>query len=245
MNHPPAANPRRARIHQAARAEILDHARQQIAQVGAPALSLRAIARALQVTAPALYRYFASRDDLVTALIADAYRSLGDALAVARETQPRDDHAGRLRAIAFAYRDWGLAHPQDYLLIFGTPIPDYRAPDEITIPAAESGMRVLIETLADALNADALNLPAVFAKPAPAIRAQLAAWKKSYALSVPLPALHLALICWSRLHGLVSLELINQLPAFLGDVTELYRAEVVALLAQMGLSATRVEKRKR
>ncbi|MBI5651279.1 MAG: TetR/AcrR family transcriptional regulator [Chloroflexi bacterium] len=202
MNHPPAANPRRARIHQAARAEILDHARQQIAQVGAPALSLRAIARALQVTAPALYRYFASRDDLVTALIADAYRSLGDALAVA-------------------------------------------APDEITIPAAESGMRVLIETLADALNADALNLPAVFAKPAPAIRAQLAAWKKSYALSVPLPALHLALICWSRLHGLVSLELINQLPAFLGDVTELYRAEVVALLAQMGLSATRVEKRKR
>ncbi len=91
---------RRERVRAATIDEIKEIARRHIAEKGAAALSLRAIAREMGMTSPALYRYFASRDDLVTALIVDAYNSLADALEAARDACEEADHAGRLAAIA-------------------------------------------------------------------------------------------------------------------------------------------------
>jgi AcrR family transcriptional regulator len=226
---------RRERKHGAARAEILDTARKQMAENGAAALSLRAIAREMQLTAPALYRYFPNRDELVTALIVEAYNSLADALEAARETQPAAAHAARLFAIGLAYREWALAHPQDYALIFGTPIPGYHAPEEKTNPAAKRAMDVLIDGLMAADKAGLLDPALEYSKPTPALQKQLAAWKKNHGYTAPTQALHLALVCWSRLHGLTSLELFNQIQPMLAAPADLYRAEVLALLTSAGL----------
>ncbi|MEW5941158.1 MAG: TetR/AcrR family transcriptional regulator, partial [Chloroflexota bacterium] len=102
---------------------IKEKAWRQIAEEGAPALSLRAIARALKITAPAIYNYFPRRDDLVTALIVDAFTSLAEAQRASIESLPANDLKTRLATLGLAYREWALAYPQRYQLIFGTPIP--------------------------------------------------------------------------------------------------------------------------
>src|SRR5262249_49131651 len=116
---------RRQRQRLATIEEIKQIARQHMRDQGAAAVSLRSIAKYLAVTHPALYRYFDRRDDLITALILDAYHALAEALATARDTAPADDSAARLLAACLEYRDWALAHPVDYALIFGNPIPGY------------------------------------------------------------------------------------------------------------------------
>ncbi|HEY3474171.1 MAG TPA: TetR/AcrR family transcriptional regulator, partial [Anaerolineales bacterium] len=113
---------------------IKDTAWRQIAQYGAAALSLRAIARELKITAPAIYNYFPDRDALVTALIIDAYTSFGDWQLEARDSVSAGKHRKRLEAIGLAYRNWAHAYPQRYQLIFGTPIPGYRPPEEKVFP---------------------------------------------------------------------------------------------------------------
>src|SRR5512138_52353 len=91
---------------------IKETAWKQIARFGTPALSLRAIARELKITAPAIYNYFPERDALVTALIIDAYKSFGDSQLDARDTVPARDAPGRLKAIGIAYRTWAHTYPQ-------------------------------------------------------------------------------------------------------------------------------------
>ncbi len=239
MKEKPTTPSRRSIARQATRDEILDTARRQMAEHGAAALSLRAIAREMQVTAPALYRYFKDRDDLVTELIVAAFRSLGDTLFAAHDAYSPADHAKRLLGIALAYRKWALTHPQDYLLIFGTPIPGYHAPEERTAPEAKRAMDVLIDSLKAASQAGALALPATYAKPSATLQTQLNAWKKNYGYTAPAFTLYLALVCWSRIHGLVSLELNNQLQPILSDASELYRAQVVELIQGIGLDLKR------
>src|SRR5262245_46179677 len=115
---------------------IKETAWKQIAEFGAPALSLRAIARELKITAPAIYNYFPDRDALVTALIIDAYTSCGEWQIEAAESISIDRLSDRLRAIGLAYRNWAHAYPQRYQLIFGTPIPGYEAPIEKIFPSS-------------------------------------------------------------------------------------------------------------
>jgi AcrR family transcriptional regulator len=226
---------RRQRAHRSTCDEILQIACQQMAEKGAAALSLRAIARQMQMTAPALYRYFKSRDELVTALIVTAYHSLANALEAARDSRPADDHAGRLLAACLAYRHWALAHPQDYALIFGTPIPGYVAPFEVTQPAAKRSMDIFAGLLEAAERAGKLKPAPVYAKPSAALQKQLGRWKKDQNYTASTTVLHLALVGWSRLHGLVLLELFHHLVPFFGDASELYRSEVEELLHRAGL----------
>ncbi len=228
---------RRSMARQATRDEILDTARQQMATAGASALSLRAIAREMQMTAPALYRYFKDRDDLVTALIAAAYNSLADMLQAARDARPVDDPAGRLFATCLAYRTWALAHPQDYALIFGTPIPGYVAPFAETQPAAKRSMDVFVGILEEATRAGKFKPTAEYRKPSRVLQAQLTGWKKSYAYTAPTSALYIALVGWSRSHGLILLELFNHLEPFFSDINELYRVQVMELLQSAGFKS--------
>lgn len=230
---------RRSMARQATRDEILDTARQQMATAGASALSLRAIAREMQVTAPALYRYFKDRDDLVTELIVEAFTSFADTLEASRDNHAGDTPANRLMAMMLAYRDWAVAHPQDYVLIFGTPIPGYVAPEERTLPPAKRAMDVLVAEITAAFEAENVTVASEYSKPVPALQKQIAAWKKNYGYSAPTMALHLGLVGWTRAHGLVSLELFGQIQPMLGDAAELYRSEVFALVKQMGLHPTK------
>ena len=132
--------------------EILDAARGYLTTDGAPTLSLRAIARDLGMASSALYRYFKSRDELLTRLIIDAYDSLGAAAEVREATIDRNDLAGRFTAICNAVRAWALAHPNEYALIYGSPVPGYVAPPD-TVPPATRVTSLLLRIIVDAVTA--------------------------------------------------------------------------------------------
>jgi AcrR family transcriptional regulator len=225
---------RRNRIHASIQEEIKLIAWKQIAEQGASALSLRAIAREMEVTAPALYRYFPDRDALVTALIVEAFTSLGDALAAARETISLPLHGGRLFAVGVAYRAWAVAYPQRYQLIFGTPIPGYVAPVELTTPAAARALDVLVQVLDAAIGEGKLSLPQGRFL-GEALPAQIEAWRQQVGSSAHPFAHYQALIIWSRVHGLVSLEIGQQYPPMVVSLEELYRQEIHDLVRQVGI----------
>src|SRR3954447_22391926 len=123
----------RERVRAELTGEITDAARRQLAAVGAAALSLRAVPRELGMASSALYRYFPSRDDLLTRLIIDGY----DALGAAAEEADLPGEAPRTRwlAVCRAVRAWALTHPHEYALLYGSPVPGYTAPPD-TVPAA-------------------------------------------------------------------------------------------------------------
>jgi AcrR family transcriptional regulator len=143
----------RERVRREVTAEITDAARRQLAEVGAAALSLRAVARELGMASSAVYRYFPSRDDLLTRLIIDGYDALGAAAEDADDpaATPRD----RWLAVCRAVRRWALAHPYEYALLYGSPVPGYEAPKD-TVPAASRVGIVLGRILGDAARAGAL-----------------------------------------------------------------------------------------
>ena len=226
---------RRERQHEATREEIKAVARQQMTAQGAAALSLRAIGRALGLTAPALYRYYPSRDDLITALIIDAYHSQSTWLEEACNALPPDDHAGRLRAFIMAYREWSIAHPEDYKLIYGTPIPGYHAPWELTAPAAQRNMLIVLALLKAAWQAKALTLPAEYTRLSPPLRQKLAEAAAQMGYDVPLPLLHVAIVSWAHIQGLISLELFGHLVMLEPQAGEVYRLEAEAWLKRYGL----------
>ncbi|MFJ3965053.1 TetR/AcrR family transcriptional regulator [Streptomyces sp. NPDC090036] len=211
----------RERYRQQVREEVKEKAWQQIAGSGASALSLNAIAKQMGMSGPALYRYFANRDELITELVRDAYRSLADAFIEADA-----GGAGRpgLAGLAHVLRRWALEDPHRYFLAYGTPVPGYHAPQDITTIAAEL-MAVLLDACAGAGPArDAQSR---------ALEDHLAAhreWAASHP-DAPPRALRLALAFWSRMHGVLSLELAGHFNGMDLDPALLFEAEVEALVA--------------
>jgi AcrR family transcriptional regulator len=207
---PPTTARERARV--ALTTEITDLARIQLATVGAAGLSLRAIARELGMASSALYRYFPSRDELLTRLIIDGYDDLGAAAEAADE--PTAGPAARWLAVCRAVRAWAQAHPHEYALLYGSPVPGYRAPQD-TVPAATRVGVVLGRVLGDAARAGLL--PAADRPATGMVSADVAA-----VLGGDHPALDdtvraRALLAWSALFGAVSFELFGH---FTGSVTD-------------------------
>jgi AcrR family transcriptional regulator len=203
---------------------IKETAWKQLAEVGAPALSLRAIARELKITAPAIYNYFPDRDALVTALIIEAYQSFGDAQIAARDSVPAEDLVGRMTALGMAYRTWAHAFPQRYQLIFGTPIPGYQAPYETVMPIAARSLNALVGVIEAIRVAGKLNVTG-FPEVMPEYRANFETWK-NFGGDVDLLSLSVAVLVWAHVHGLVSLELTGNLPPFGTTGDALYRYEM-------------------
>jgi len=213
---------------------IKETAWQQIAGEGAAALSLRAIARKLNITAPAIYNYFPSRDDLVTALIVDAFTSLGDSQKDSIKSTPTNKPQASLFTLGLSYRDWALTYPQRYQLIFGTPIPGYEAPADITLPAAAWALIPLMETLQALYDAGKLRIENL-AKLTPALKSMLRAWQefvRESGTEVHIEVLYLAFVIWSRVHGLVTLELGHQTPSFITDPGEIFQRELETIQKQ-------------
>ena len=140
----PNAVPRTARERARAEltAEIVQSARAQLAQTGPADLSLRAVARDLGMASSAVYRYFESRDALLTRLIVDGYTALADsvdaALETAGETGPQ-----KWAAIAGAVRGWAKQNPHEFALLYGTPVPGYQAPADTIDPATRGATRTI------------------------------------------------------------------------------------------------------
>lgn len=208
-------------------------ARKQMAAEGTSALSLRAIAREMEVTAPALYRYFPNRDELITALILDAYNALADSLAASDKHSESGNYAARMRAVLLAYRAWALQHPTDFQLIFGNPIPNYEAPAEVTLPAARRNFETFIRILSEALEAGMLRLSSDNAQVPPAVEPYLQAVAQHEGYTVPLYMIYIATVGWSRIHGMIMLELFDHTQPIVGDTEAFYRYEIESLIGTM------------
>jgi hypothetical protein len=166
----------------------------------------------------------------VTALIVDAYNSLADAQEASIKNLAEDDLSGRLSALGIAYRHWAVTYPQRYQLIFGTPISYYHAPEELTLPAARRALSPLIRAIQEIFSAGKLRTERL-AEMSPRLKSMLDAWQDVEGDS-EIEVLYLAVIIWSRVHGLVMLEIGNQLPAFFDDPIELFRSEINNILMQ-------------
>lgn len=226
---------RRERQRAATIDEIKQIARQHMAEHGAAALSLRAIAGEMGLTSPALYRYFSSRDDLVTALILDAFNSLAESQQACYEADRSLPFFDRLMSLAEDYRSWALQHPELYSLIFGTPIPNYHAPSEITGPAAQQGMVPLIRLLTEVYEAGQMDYPKAYERLSPEFKRSLEVAGEERGYARPPEIVLLTLTGWGRIHGLVSQELYNHLPPVIENPGEYFRADMMVWLHSIGL----------
>ncbi|MES9543274.1 WHG domain-containing protein [Actinomadura sp. NPDC000600] len=198
--------------------EITEIARRQLATEGAAGLSLRAVAREMGMVSSAIYRYFPSRDDLLTALIIDGYNAVGEAVERADAKTLADaktgadaeaGYAGRWLAVCRAVREWALAHPHEYALLYGSPVPGYKAPED-TIAAAVRDTLVMSRIVSEAHAAGALD-PAGPCPPAPpAIAEDMARARAMLPLDVPDDVIARAFTAWAALYGTVSFELFGQ-----------------------------------
>ena len=227
---------RKARARPTIRPEsIKAAAHHQMTEHGTAGLTLRGIARELGVTAPAIYNYFPRLDDLITALIIDAFTDLGQAMQSADSAVPAAPPADRALAQCLAYRTWAIAHPVDFQLIYGNPIPGYIAPADITIPLARRPFLGLFACFLEAHQAGELQIPAAYADvPAETHRA-ISAWKQFSGIQMPDALLALLLSGWARIHGLVMLELFHHIQPLVGEGEAFYRYELEAFMRQLGL----------
>jgi AcrR family transcriptional regulator len=200
-----------AEIRARARAEMVSEiksiARQHLASDGAN-LSLRAVARDMGMVSSAIYRYFPSRDELLTALILDAYNALGSAVEAAEAKVARDDLTGRWLAVCHAVRGWALDTPHQYALIYGSPVPGYRAPQD-TVPAAIRTVAVLGGILQDGMTSGALVLAAEDDLP-DVVAADVTRVAAVICPDVPPSLLSRGMGAWVQLFGMVSFELFGQ-----------------------------------
>jgi AcrR family transcriptional regulator len=196
--------------------QILDAARRHLATDGASELSLRAIARELGVSSSAVYRYVASRDDLLTRLIVAAYDSLGAAAETEQAAVTRDDYAGRWSAVCNAVRAWALANPNEYALIYGTPVPGYVATSDTIAPSARV-FNVFLAILLEAAAAGRLVPATIEDDGSPASRAALKPVRSFLDPQAPDALLQRGLLAWSSLFGTVSFELFGHLHNVIGE----------------------------
>ncbi|MFD8396357.1 TetR/AcrR family transcriptional regulator [Streptomyces sp. NPDC059680] len=220
----------RARARTEVTAAIKEETRRQLGKEGAAKLSLRAVARELGMVSSALYRYFPSRDELLTALIIDAYDSLGEAAEAAHAAAAGADHVRRWTAVCEAVRAWALAHPHEYALIYGSPVPGYSAP-EATVPAASRVGLLLIGIVRDALQGPGLAdlpLPAELRPEAERMAADLAP-------DLPPEAAVALVAAWSQLFGLVGFELFGQFHRVVEDRDAFFRHAAARLARGVGL----------
>ncbi|SOD60461.1 transcriptional regulator, TetR family [Streptomyces zhaozhouensis] len=193
---------------------IKDEARRRLAADGAAKLSLRAVARELGMVSSALYRYFPSRDELLTALIVDSYNALGDAVDEALERRADADPCARWVGVCHAARRWALAHPHEYALLYGTPVPGYAAPDDTMVPGVRLPLALTV-IVREADRAGRLGPPE--GGPLPdEVREDLAPLTVEQVPGLSPETLAAVLAAWAQLLGLVSTELFGQ---FNGAVT--------------------------
>ncbi|MFF5110834.1 TetR/AcrR family transcriptional regulator [Streptosporangium sp. NPDC000509] len=225
----------RERVRAELTREITDVARRQLAVDGASGLSLRAIAREMGMASSAIYRYFPSRDDLLTTLIIDGYNAIGEAVENADAAVPPEDHGRRWMAVCHAVRDWALAHPHEYALLYGSPVPGYRAPQD-TVPAAVRDTAVYGRIVSDAHRAGALNPPDTTHPPVPPSFHEDAARVRELIPDVPDDVVVRGLISWTGLFGWINFEVFGQFDNAILDPASAFDHAMRCQARTLGLS---------
>lgn len=225
----------RAQLRASQTATIKDVARRLIAAKGVTDLSLREVSREMGMSSSALYRYFATRDELLTALIFDAYNELGAAVERAESRVVRSDTRGRWRAACLAVRRWAKAHPHEYALLFGTPVPGYVAPN-VTIAAASR-----VPTVLGRILSDHASTPRAKSTRGASAKVDVRHFMQVDALAASMP--HVApdrfvsaLLVWTSLFGAVSFELFGHYVGSVTNYAQMFDAVVEELADVVGLN---------
>jgi AcrR family transcriptional regulator len=213
----------RARARETITVEIMEAAGRQLAAEGAAALSLRSIARELGMVSSAIYRYVNNRDDLLTRLIIDAYDSLGAAAEGAVTTSTGRPDAERWVATAAAIREWALGRPHEYMLLYGTPVPGYAAPEDTVAPGTRVTL-ALLSIVRDAATAGRLSSAAISVDAPTGLDRDLQRLAGIVDLPVSGAVLVATLAAWTQLFGLLSFELSNQTRGIVDDHAALFAA---------------------
>ncbi len=215
--------------------DIRQQARELLVADGPAGVTLRPIARAVGLTAPALYRYYDSREDLLLDLIADLYDELSTSMERARDAVPAEDLKGRFMAVTMSFRTWARAHPREFELVFATPLGDPGQCKDARLEACGQRFGGVFQGLFVELW---MRRP--FPVPAdheldPRLRDQLHQWATDNAIPLPLGALEVFLVCWVRLYGMISLEVFGHLSFALTDVDPMFDAMLAEVANQLGL----------
>ena len=225
---------RRDRLRAATIAEIKASALAQMGSGGADTISLRGIARDMGITPRAIYTYYDDRDALISDLIADVYNQVAATLETALAGAAGQGPAGQILAVATAYRDWAVADPDQFQLVYGNPVPGYRRLPDGPAAAAEHRACTVLLTL----------VSAAWPTPQAAEPHDWNEFKPGFAAAVrasfpalPPAAVVLALRLWGHMHGLVALEVYGHLDTQVTDPAQLYHQEMLDLARSLGLGS--------
>jgi len=215
-------------------------ARQQLADNGTNGISLRGIARELGMTAPAIYNYFPKLDDLITALLVDAFTSHADAVDAA--IAEHDTPVAALKAAFHAYRNWAISYPSDFDLIYGNPIPGYEAPGKITVPLAARPQESFSRCIVAAQSAGLLSIPPEYQQVPDSIEAHIGTWLYERAPEIReipnhMQILYMMIVGFSRIQGVIMLEIHGHIDSTIGDVDIFFSREVENYLQHIGLKS--------
>jgi AcrR family transcriptional regulator len=234
----PATRTARDRVRDEVTKEILVVARAHLARDGAAALSLRSIARDLEIAPSALYRYFDGRDALLSTLILGAYTSLADEAEKAADAAARagGSEGERWLAVPRAMRNWALARPHEWGLLFGSPVPGYQAPAETTVPYARLAA-ALVRPVADAQRQGRLRPPAPGVESSAALDHALAPVHDALLADGATATVLRVLGSWATLIGIISLELFGHFHDTVSDTGLLFEATMHDAALRIGLDS--------
>jgi AcrR family transcriptional regulator len=228
---------RRERLRENTREEIKEIARKQMTTMGVALVSLNSIAREMEITTPGLYRYYGSRDELITALIKDAQSALRTALENGIAVYAEDAYSDRLFAAMLMYREWAITHPVDYQLIACEPIPEYQPPLEIRIATGTTIFGIFLSILQAAYEGGLLR--GETSDPD---------FGKELTVTIPFPlhngtmvapvVAYQGIVGWYRMHGLIMLEMFHHLDHVVSDPAAYYRHEILRLIRGNGFEPT-------
>jgi AcrR family transcriptional regulator len=222
--------------------EIKATARRVLVEQGVDGLALRAVAREMGMTAPALYRYFSSREDLVEHVVADLYDELTDALETVRDAADPATPGFQLLAVSRAFRRWAITHRAEFGLLFGSAGGWVVAPTDIHGPgerlpqvASRRFGGVFAELVARIYLEQGFPAPEE-ADLDPALKVQLSEWCAKLPVGLPLGVMSVFLSCWIRLYGMVCMEVFGHLRFALNDAAPMFEAELRALGEVLGVA---------
>jgi AcrR family transcriptional regulator len=225
---------RRDRVRAETTAEIKQTARQILVAQGPEAVTLRAIAREMGMTAPALYRYFGSHEDLIRHVVGDIFSEIGAGIAAAIDTAG-DGMTGKMIAACREFRRWGLSHKAEFGLLFGTPLPTLEAAhDDVAAECAGKFSGVFFALFYELWCKQPFPIPADD-EIDPGLRAQLASYHEALGADLPLGAGLTFLRCWVRLYGMVSLEVFGHLHFALEDSAPMFEITLAELARLVNL----------
>jgi AcrR family transcriptional regulator len=244
---PPGGSRRRDRLRAATTQEIIETARRLLVTEGPEGASLRAIAREMGMTAPALYRYFGSHEDLLRHVVGDIFTDLADyvqaAIHKAADTAApglADDEVMALKLIAGCrgFRAWTLEHVPEFSMIFGSPLPGLEVMHEVHLdPTVDCGYKfgqLFLDLFGELYRRRPFAIPAD-KDIAPALRNQLIRYRQLVGSDLPLGALQTFLRCWVLLYGTVSLEVFGHLQFALDDPAPMFELMLADLAPLVGL----------